>query len=101
MGLIRHVDPGELRLAPNRQDGADPDRYRDQTRRFGGSVATMPPIEVTEGKDGELMINNGVTRATRVHNLAPGQFVPVEITDVRLKANFTRLKRVREVPPPP
>jgi hypothetical protein len=30
----------------------------------------MMPIEVTEGRDGEMMINNGVTRATRMHYLA-------------------------------
>jgi hypothetical protein len=34
------------------------------------------------------MINNGVTRATRIHYLAPGQLVTVEITDRRPKANF-------------
>ena len=50
----------------------------------------MMPIEVTEGKNGELMINNGVTRATRIHQLAPGRLVPVEVTDVRPKANFSK-----------
>jgi hypothetical protein len=60
----------------------------------------MLPVEVTEGRDGELMINNGVTRATRIHYLAPGKLIPVEITDVRPKANFSKLLRVRDVPPP-
>jgi hypothetical protein len=40
---------------------------------------------MTEGKGGELMINNGVTRATRIHYLAPGQLVRVEVTEVRRK----------------
>lgn len=60
----------------------------------------MPTIEVTEGRDGELMINNGVTRATRIHYLAPGKLVTVEVTEVRPKANFSKLLRVRDVPPP-
>lgn len=46
------------------------------------------------------MINNGVTRATRIHYLAPGQLVTVEITEVKPKANFSKLLRVRDVAPP-
>ncbi len=57
----------------------------------------MPRIEVTVGRDGEMMINNGVTRAVRVFNLAPGTVVPVEIIDSRPKADFTQLKRIRDV----
>lgn len=63
-------------------------------------MAGMIPIEVTEGRDGELMINNGVTRATRIHYLAPGQLVPVEVAEVRPNANFSKLLRVRDVAPP-
>ncbi len=44
----------------------------------------MPPIEVSSGTDGELVINNGVTRATRATRAArlrPGTAVPVEVID--------------------
>ena len=41
----------------------------------------MPPIEVSRGSDGELVINNGVTRATRIAKLSPGMLVRVEVID--------------------
>jgi hypothetical protein len=41
----------------------------------------MPVIEVSRGADGMLMINDGVTRATRVATLLPGVTVRVEIID--------------------
>lgn len=41
----------------------------------------MPPVEVSRGSDGELVINNGVTRATRVAMLLPGALVRVEVID--------------------
>jgi hypothetical protein len=41
----------------------------------------MPVIEVSRGSDGELVINNGVTRATRIARLSPGTRVRVEIID--------------------
>lgn len=100
MGQLRQVDPGELHLPPGRQSGAVLSRYQRQVASFGSSTQGMPPIEVTEGRDGALMINNGVTRATRIHYLAPGQLVTVEITEVRPKANFSRLRKVRDVSPP-
>ena len=39
------------------------------------------PVEVSRGSDGEFMINDGVTRATRVAKLLPGQLVRVEVID--------------------
>lgn len=42
-------------------------------------VARLPAILVQRGRDGELMIMDGVTRATRVAKLLPGQTVSVEI----------------------
>ncbi len=95
-----HVDPGLLRLAPGRQDGAKRSKYLRQVQEFGDSDEGMPAVEVTAGMDGELMINDGVTRATRCHCLTPGRPVLVEVIDVRPKANFSRLLRVRDVPPP-
>jgi len=35
-------------------------------------------LEVSRGTDGELVINNGVTRATRIAKLSPGTTVRVE-----------------------
>ncbi len=51
-----------------------------QLARHGMSVAGMPPLEVSRGTDGELVINDGVTRATRVAKYLPGTLVPVEVT---------------------
>ncbi len=39
----------------------------------------MPPLIAFRGSDGELVIYDGVTRATRVAKLLPGQPVPVEV----------------------
>jgi hypothetical protein len=41
----------------------------------------MPTVEVSRGTDGELVINNGVTRATRVAMLRPGLLIRVEAID--------------------
>jgi hypothetical protein len=41
----------------------------------------MPPLEVSRGSDGQLVINDGVTRATRMARLLPGQLIKVEIID--------------------
>ncbi|MBC7822139.1 MAG: hypothetical protein IAG10_35085 [Planctomycetaceae bacterium] len=100
MERFRDVDPGELRLSPGRQDGAKRSKYLRQVQQFGGEIDGMPPLEVTEGMNAELMINDGVTRATRCHYLAAGRLVPIEVIDVRPNANFSRLRRVREAPPP-
>ncbi len=51
-----------------------------QLARHGLSVAGMPPLEVSRGVDGKLVINDGVTRATRVAKYLPGTLVPVEVT---------------------
>ncbi|WP_165068615.1 hypothetical protein [Paludisphaera rhizosphaerae] len=39
----------------------------------------MPAIWVQRGVDGELVISDGVTRATRVAKLLPGVLVRVEV----------------------
>ena len=74
---IREVDPRELRLPPSRRNGADPWKLHQQLRRFDTSRAGMPPILVYEDPDGILEIMDGVTRATRIAKLAPGETVPV------------------------
>jgi hypothetical protein len=74
---IREVDPSELRLPPSRAGGADPWKLHQQIRLFGSSKAGMPPIFAYEDPDGLLEITDGVTRATRMAKLAPGDTVPV------------------------
>ena len=73
------IDPRALHLPSSRLSGADPVKLHDQLVRFGSSVAGMPPILAYRGSDSEIMIYDGVTRATRVARLLPGQTVRVEI----------------------
>ena len=40
----------------------------------------MRPPEVKRGTDGELVIYDGVTRATRVAKYLPGTLITVEVT---------------------
>jgi hypothetical protein len=75
------VDPRTLRVPGSRRFGADPLKLRRQMAQFGSSAQGMPPLEVSRGTDGELVINNGVTRATRIAKLAPGTSVRVEVID--------------------
>ena len=72
---IREVDPGELRLPPSRASGAEAWKLHQQIRQHGSSRSGMPPILVYEDPDGILEISDGVTRATRIAKLAPGQTV--------------------------
>lgn len=73
------VDPRELRVPSSRVSGADPYKLHRQIARFGASSSGMPPIWVSEGKDGVFVIQNGVTRATRIAKLSPGTKVRVEV----------------------
>ena len=76
---IREVDPNDLRLPPSRADGAELWKLHRQIRQFGSSKDGMPPIFVYEDRDGVLEISDGVTRATRIAKLAPGETVPVVV----------------------
>jgi hypothetical protein len=76
---IREVDPGELRLPPSRASGADPWKLHQQIHQFESSKDGMPAIFVYEDPDGFLEISHGVTRATRIAKLAPGETVPVVV----------------------
>ena len=40
----------------------------------------MPPPDVKRGSDGELVIYDGVTRATRVAKYMPGTLITIEVT---------------------
>jgi len=92
---IREVDPGELRLPPSRSAGADPWKLHHQIRQFGSSKDGMPPILVYEDPDGLLEVMNGVTRATRIAKLAPGETVPVVVIG-NYRHSRARSIRVRE-----
>jgi hypothetical protein len=73
------VDPRELHVPPSRLAGADPVKLQRQIGQFGASSAGMPDIWCYRGSDGELVIWNGVTRATRIAKLAPRTLVRVEV----------------------
>ncbi len=79
--LFLDVDPRTLRLPPSRAGGAAPQKLARQISKYGTTTQGMPVVEVSRGTDSELMINDGVTRATRVAKLLPGTLVRVEIID--------------------
>jgi len=73
------VDPRGLRVPPCRPQGADPAKLQRQIAHFGRSAVGMPPPWVYQGSDGQLLLYNGVTRATRIAKLAPGTLIRVEV----------------------
>ena len=73
------VDPRTLRLPGGRLSGADPYKLHKQIAAFGSSQAGMPPPWVYRGSDGALMLSDGVTRATRIAKLKPGETIRVEV----------------------
>jgi hypothetical protein len=73
------VDPKDLHLLPSQSGGADPFKLQTQIARFGAGTTGMPAPWVYRGTDGELVIYNGVTRATRIARLAPGIRIRVEV----------------------
>ena len=79
--LFVEVDPRTLHLPTSRLSGADPAKLQRQIARHGNATQAMPPPEVYRGTDGELMLYDGVTRATRVAKLLPGQLLRVEVID--------------------
>ena len=89
------VDPASLHLPGSRRDGADPVKLHRQLIRHGTSIAGMPPLEVKRGTDGELVIYDGVTRATRVAKCQPGTLITVEVTG-QLKVSVGALPTVGE-----
>ncbi len=79
MSEVFQIDPRGLRLPPSRSDGADPGKLQRQISRHGDSIDEMPEIWVYQCTDDELVIYNGVTRATRAAKLMPGQMVSVRV----------------------
>ena len=92
------VDPRELHVPTSRPTGADTLKLHRQIARFGASSAGMPPIWVCEGTDGELVIYNGVTRATRIAKLAPGTLVRVVVIG-KLNRAFAPLPKIGDLIP--
>jgi hypothetical protein len=79
-GELLEIDPATLHLPGSRRDGADPIKLHRQLMRHGLSIEGMPPIDVSRGTDGGLVINDGVTRATRAAKFLPGTPVSVVVT---------------------
>jgi hypothetical protein len=73
------VDPRLLHVPPSRRGGADLFKLHRQIARFGASATGMPAPWAYRGSDGELMLYNGVTRATRIAKLSPGTLIRVEV----------------------
>ena|SRR5665213_4485380 len=73
------VDPRTLRLPWSRRNGADPIKLTRQISRHGSSLQGMPPPFVYRATDGELVLSDGVTRATRAAKLLPGTKITVEV----------------------
>lgn len=84
-GRFIDVDPRTLRLPGSRRSGADPLKLQRQIAQFGASIQGMPPLEVSRGTDGELVINNGVTRTTRFDpmNVSTAEELIGAITELR------------------
>ena len=89
------VDPASLHLPASRRDGAASLKLHRQFSRYGTSIVGMPPLEVKRGSDGELVIFDGVTRATRVARYLPGTTIMVEVTG-DLKGTVGELPTVGE-----
>ena len=90
------ADPRKLRLPSGRSFGADPQKLQRQIARFGISTDGMPPILVTRGRSNELLIIDGVMRATRVAKLLPGRQISVEVVDVIPNWDFSSYPTVGE-----
>jgi hypothetical protein len=95
---ILDVDPRKLRVPPSRPTGADPYKLQTQIARFGSTQVGMPIIWVQRGSDGELLISNGVTRATRIAKMAPGTTVRVLVIG-RLRKPAGRFPTIEDLLP--
>lgn len=93
------VDPRSLHVPPSRSQGADPGKLARQIAKFGKSIAGMLPLEVIRGRNGALRIHDGVTRATRVAKLIPGQTVRVEVTHTYPNLDVAKFPTIGDVLP--
>ena len=95
---FRDVDPRTLHVPSSRSAGGDPIKLTRQISRYGPASDGMPPPWVYEGTDGELVIFNGVTRATRIAKLAPGQLIRVEVVG-KIRKAFASLPTIGDLLP--
>jgi hypothetical protein len=95
---FRDVDPRTLRVPSSRPSGADPTKLARQISQYGADADGMPPPWVYEGTDGELVIFNGVTRATRIAKLAPGKLLRVEVVG-KIRKAFGSLPTIGDLLP--
>ena len=58
----------------------------------------MPPICAYEDRTGLLVVYDGVTRATRIAKLAPGETVTVEVIG-RIRRDCSNLPTIEELLP--
>lgn len=86
------IDPRNLRL-PSLMAAASPYKLQRQIIQFGASMVAMPPPWVYESTDGELVVYNGVTRATRIAKLSPGTLIRVQVID-KLKHSGATLPKL-------
>ena len=93
---VLQVDPRTLRLPWSRKDGADPFKLARQIAKHGNSVDGMPPLIVARGKDNLLQVLDGVTRATRVAQVLPGEDVTVEVTEDNPNWDFSKHPTIGE-----
>ena len=96
---VLEIDPRKLRVPPSRPTGADRYKLQRQIARFGDGTDGMPLPWVARGKDGELMILDGVTRATRVAKRKPGTLLRVLVTEERPAVDFSRFPTVGDMLP--
>jgi hypothetical protein len=103
MPVFLDVDPRTLHVPPPRVTGADPGKFARQLSRYGRSTAGMPVIWVIRwvirDGGGRLQIMNGVTRATRVARLLPGQTVRVEVIEEYPNQDFSHLPTIGDLIP--
>jgi hypothetical protein len=83
--VMVEVDPRSLHVPPSRLSGADPYKLNRQIALFGSSIANMPEPWAYRGSDGEIMLYNGVTRATGIAKLSPGTLIRILIVDTLRK----------------
>ena len=68
-----------------------------QEMEYGASTEDMPPIEVITGMGDEMIIFNGVTRATRAYQYHPEEPILVEVTDNLPHIDMSRYQTIKEV----
>jgi len=93
---IEWVRAGDLRLPPSRTS-VDLAKLARQYGQFADRLDGMPPLEITRCAGGEMIINSGVTRATRAYRYAGHESqVPVIVIEERPGLDASRLPRVRD-----